>query len=142
MLDSRQRGERLPSSLEEEGTTSTPSSTAAAAPLDLGLLRDVNLSAGNTAALLLAFVMLGVFFVMSLFLQVVLGYSAATPGAILSPLSIALMLAAILAGRFCAGVSPRWLIAGGAACTTLNVAIAVAIVGAVAALFLRRPRSS
>ncbi|MEI6726942.1 MAG: DHA2 family efflux MFS transporter permease subunit [Actinomycetes bacterium] len=86
---------------------------ATAPLLDLGLLRDANFSAGNTAALLLAFVMLGVFFVMSLFLQVVLGYSAATTGAILSPLSVALMLAAVLAGKFCAGISPRWLIAGG-----------------------------
>jgi EmrB/QacA subfamily drug resistance transporter len=81
--------------------------------LDLRLLRDVNFSAGNTAALLLAFVMLGVFFVMSVFLQTVLGYSAATTGAILSPLSVALMLAAVLAGRFAGRVSPRWLIAGG-----------------------------
>ena len=48
------------------------------------------------------------------------------------------------AARLAEGVMQRmvegWV--AGAACTTLNVAIAVAIVGAVAALFLRRPRSS
>jgi EmrB/QacA subfamily drug resistance transporter len=91
--------------------------------LDLGLLRDRNFSAGNAVALLLAFVMLGVFFVMSLFLQSVLGYSAATTGAILSPLSIALMVAAVIAGRAGERIAPRWLIAAGLAIVAAGIAV-------------------
>lgn len=51
------------------------------------------------------------------------GYSAVTTGAILSPMSLALIVAAAVSGRVSARGGSRWLIAGGLALTAFGIAI-------------------
>lgn len=81
--------------------------------IDFSLFRRRNFLAGNVTGLILSFGMMGVFFTVPIFLQTVLGYSAMKAGAVMSPMSVAVMFSAPFAGRLSDKVGSRWLICAG-----------------------------
>ena len=81
--------------------------------IDFTLFQHRNFAAGNLTGLILSFGMMGVFFTIPIFLQTVLGFSAIKAGAVMSPMSVAVMLAAPSAGRLSDKVGSRWLISVG-----------------------------
>jgi EmrB/QacA subfamily drug resistance transporter len=81
--------------------------------IDFSLFRSVNFFAGNVTGLLLSFGMMGVFFTVPIFLQTVLGHSAIRAGLTMSPMSLAVMVAAPLAGRYSDRIGSKWIVAAG-----------------------------
>lgn len=67
--------------------------------LELDLFRSRNLSGANAVSLLSTAVMCGVFFFISLYLQVARGYSAIEAGLVFLPMTLFICLVAPLAGR-------------------------------------------
>lgn len=90
--------------------------------IDFGLFRSVDFAAGNLTGLLLSFGMMGVFFTIPIFLQTVLGFSALKAGAVMSPMSVAIMVAAPFAGRLSDRLGGRWLITAGMLVLALGIA--------------------
>jgi EmrB/QacA subfamily drug resistance transporter len=81
--------------------------------LDLSLFRRPTFAGANTAMLLVAFAMFGVFFFFSLYMQNVLGYSATQAGAAFMPMTLMITLVAPLAGRISDRIGSRWLMGSG-----------------------------
>ena len=83
--------------------------------VDAGLARSRAFRAANVVSLLSTAVMCNLFFFLSLFFQLALGYSALEAGASLLPLTAVIVVAAPIAGRVSDKVGPRWPISGGMA---------------------------
>jgi len=75
--------------------------------LDRTILRAPRLRAGLSTLLMQQLVLLGLFFVMPVYLQVVLGLNAFETGKKLFPLSVAMFLAAIAGPKLAAGSAPK-----------------------------------
>ncbi|NUT31595.1 MAG: MFS transporter [Hamadaea sp.] len=75
--------------------------------VDPGMLRNRQLTGGLTMFFFQYLVMMGVFFVVPLYLSVALGLSALDTGLRILPLSVTLLIAALLIPRFLPDVSPR-----------------------------------
>jgi Na+/melibiose symporter-like transporter len=75
--------------------------------LDRSLLRIGHLRAGLTTLLLQQLLLLGTFFVLPVYLQVVLGLDAFETGKRLFPMSVTMLIAALLGPRLAAGLAPR-----------------------------------
>ncbi|MGW6616759.1 MFS transporter [Streptomyces erythrochromogenes] len=75
--------------------------------VDPAMLENRQLTGGLTMFFFQYLVMMGVFFVVPLYLSVALGLSALATGARLLPLSVTLLAAAVLIPRFLPDVSPR-----------------------------------
>jgi hypothetical protein len=75
--------------------------------LDRRLLRIGTLRAGLTTLMMQQLILLGTFFVMPVYLQVVLGLDAFETGKRLFPLSVAMFLAALAGPRLAAGFAPK-----------------------------------
>jgi predicted MFS family arabinose efflux permease len=75
--------------------------------LDTALLRIVQLRAGLSTLLCQQFVLMGTFFVVPVYLQVVLGLDAFETGKRLLPLSVAMLIAALAGPKLSARRSPR-----------------------------------
>src|SRR4051794_6134644 len=75
--------------------------------LDTALLRIVQLRAGLTTIMGQQLVLMGVFFVIPVYLQVVLGFDAFETGKRLLPLSLSMLVAALLGPRVAERRSPR-----------------------------------
>ena len=69
-----------------------------------------NFWVGNVVSLVVAFGMLGIFFPMTLFLQGALGFSPIRAGLTMTPMSIAIMIAAPVAGRLSDRIGVRWIL--------------------------------
>ncbi|MGW2270859.1 MFS transporter [Streptomyces yangpuensis] len=95
--------------------------------VDPAMLQNKQLTGGLTMFFFQYLVMMGVFFVVPLYLSVALGLSALATGARLLPLSITLLAAAILIPRFLPDVSPRRVVRLG---TLALLAGAVVLLGA------------
>ncbi|MFJ3978036.1 MFS transporter [Streptomyces sp. NPDC090021] len=95
--------------------------------VDPAMLRNKQLTGGLTMFFFQYLVMMGVFFVVPLYLSVALGLSALATGARLLPLSITLLAAATLIPRFLPDVSPRRVVRLG---TLALLAGAVVLLGA------------
>jgi EmrB/QacA subfamily drug resistance transporter len=120
--------------------------------LDRSLLRIVPLRAGLTTLMMQQLILLGTFFVLPVYLQVVLGLNAFDTGKRLFPLSVALFLAAMAGPRLAAGFAPKRVAQAGllalAAATvgllgtidtelnSVEFAVAVAVFGVGAGLLL------
>lgn len=78
--------------------------------MDLRLFRSPAFSAGNASGAILMFGMLGMFFLLPVYLQAQLGYTAIQTGLTLTPLSGAILVAAPLAGRISDKIGSRWLV--------------------------------
>ena len=84
------------------------------APLiDLSLFRNVSFSAGNFLGLLLMFGLIGIIFLLVLYLQVVRDYSAIQTGLLVLPMPLTLMVIAPLAGRLTDRINMRWVLSFG-----------------------------
>ena len=75
--------------------------------LDRSLLRIGQLRAGLTTLMMQQLILLGTFFVLPVYLQVVLGLDAFETGKRLFPLSVTLFIAALAGPRFAARLSPK-----------------------------------
>jgi EmrB/QacA subfamily drug resistance transporter len=75
--------------------------------LDRSLLRIPTLRAGLTTLMMQQLILLGTFFVLPVYLQVVLGLNAFDTGKRLFPLSVTMFLAAMAGPRLAAGLSPK-----------------------------------
>ncbi|HYI98613.1 MAG TPA: MFS transporter [Thermoleophilaceae bacterium] len=81
--------------------------------LDRALLRIETLRAGLTTLLMLQFVLLGTFFVLPVYLQVVLGLDAFETGKELFPMSVTMFAAALAGPRLASGWAPKRVAQGG-----------------------------
>jgi Na+/melibiose symporter-like transporter len=75
--------------------------------LDRTLLRIVPLRAGLLTLMMQQLILLGTFFVLPVYLQIVLGLDAFETGKRLFPMSVTMFLAALAAPRLLSGVSPK-----------------------------------
>ncbi len=75
--------------------------------LDRSLLKIGTLRAGLTTLMMQQLLLLGTFFVLPVYLQVVLGLDAFDTGKRLFPMSVAMFIAAMLGPRFAAGFAPK-----------------------------------
>src|SRR3954469_538595 len=75
--------------------------------LDRSLLRIPRLRAGLSTLLMQQLILLGTFFVLPVYLQVVLGFDAFETGKRLFPMSVAMFLAALAGPRLAAGFAPK-----------------------------------
>jgi EmrB/QacA subfamily drug resistance transporter len=78
--------------------------------MPLGLFRDATFSAGNAVGLLVMFGLLGILFLLSLFLQLVLGFSATKAGLTIIPMPLVMMFVAPVAGKLSDRIGGRWLL--------------------------------
>jgi EmrB/QacA subfamily drug resistance transporter len=89
--------------------------------MQLRLFRSRNFSGGNAVSMVVMLGLVAVIFMLTLFLQIVLGFSAFKAGLTLLPLPLALMLVAPIAGRLTDKIGGRWILFGG----TLLAAVGV-----------------
>jgi MFS family permease len=75
--------------------------------LDRSLLRITHLRAGLLTLMMQQLILLGTFFVLPVYLQVVLGLDAFETGKRLFPMSVAMFLAAMAGPRLAAGLAPK-----------------------------------
>jgi EmrB/QacA subfamily drug resistance transporter len=75
--------------------------------LDRSLLRIGRLRAGLTTLMMTQLILLGTFFVLPVYLQVVLGLNAFDTGKHLFPMSVTMFIAALAGPRLAAGVAPK-----------------------------------
>jgi MFS family permease len=87
--------------------------------LTRGLARIPTLNAGLKTLLMMQLVLLGTFFVLPVYLQVVLGFDAFDTGKRLFPMSISMLVAALAGPRLAGRLSPRWVCRGGLVAMTL-----------------------
>ena len=81
--------------------------------LDRSMLKIRQLRAGLTTLMMQQLVLLGTFFVMPVYLQVVLGLDAFETGKKLFPLSVTMFAAAMLGPKLAARMAPRRVVQGG-----------------------------
>ena len=89
--------------------------------IDLSLFKNRSFSAGNTLALLLMFALIGIVFLLTLFLQMVLGFSAIKTGLAMLPMPLAMMLVAPFAGKLSDKRGVRWMLSGGMLLTAISL---------------------
>lgn len=89
--------------------------------MDLRLFRHSAFSAGSASGAVLMFGMMGMFFLLPMYLSGQLGYSAADTGLAMTPMSGAILLSAPMAGKVSDKIGSRWLIFAG----MLTAALAV-----------------
>ncbi|MET9572011.1 MFS transporter [Streptomyces virginiae] len=98
--------------------------------VDPAMLENKQLAGGLTMFFFQYLVMMGVFFVVPLYLSVALGLSALATGARLLPLSVTLLAAAVLIPRFLPDVSPRRVVRLGTLGLLLGAVILMAALDA------------
>jgi EmrB/QacA subfamily drug resistance transporter len=87
----------------------------------LSLFRDRTFSAGNFVGMVQSFGLIGVIFLLVLFLQIVLGFNALKAGLTLLPLPLAIIVVAPFAGRFTDKIGGRWILFAGTLITALGI---------------------
>jgi EmrB/QacA subfamily drug resistance transporter len=93
-----------------------------AAPLiRLNLFRNRTFTAGNSVGLILMFGLLSIIFLLVLFMQLVLDYSAIKTGLVLLPLAGMTMIVAPISGRLSDTIGSRWLLFFGMAFAALGI---------------------
>ncbi len=83
--------------------------------VDLKLFNNRNFSVGSAAATILSFAMMGLFFLLPLFLQAVLGFSAIETGKNLIPFAITIMIMSPISGKLADKIGGKYLIVVGLA---------------------------
>ena len=89
--------------------------------IQLRLFRNRTFTAGNIVGLVIMFGLIGVIFLLVLFLQIVLGFSAIKAGLTLLPLPVAIMIVAPFAGRLTDKIGGRWLLFAGTFITAVGI---------------------
>ena len=88
--------------------------------MDLVLFKNRTFSVTNLVALLLSFGMMGVFFLLPVFLQAILGYSAVKAGLVMTPLAAIVIVASPTAGALSDRLGAKWLMFVGMLITALG----------------------
>ncbi len=88
--------------------------------MDLRLFRNRTFSLTNGVGLVLQFGMMGVFFLLPVFLQAILGYSAIKAGLVMTPLAAVVIVASPTSGTLSDRIGPRWLMFAGMLITALG----------------------
>jgi MFS family permease len=94
--------------------------------LDLALLGIVHLRAGLSTLLVQQLVLLGTFFILPVYLQVVVGLDAFETGVRLIPMSVAMLVAAVTGPRLAASRSPRSVSQAGLIAVALGAVVVLA----------------
>jgi EmrB/QacA subfamily drug resistance transporter len=81
--------------------------------MDLSLFKIRTYSVTNGVGLIMSFGMMGVFFLLPVFLQSVLGYSAIKAGLVMTPLAAVVIIAAPTSGTLSDRIGPKWLMFSG-----------------------------
>lgn len=81
--------------------------------MQLSLFRSRTFTVANISGLVLTFGMMGVFFLLPIFFQAILGYSAIKAGLLMTPLAAVVVFAAPASGWLSDRIGSRWLISGG-----------------------------
>jgi EmrB/QacA subfamily drug resistance transporter len=93
-----------------------------ASPLaQLRLFRDRTFSAGNFIGMVQSFGLIGIIFLLVLFLQIILGFNALKAGLTLIPLPLAIIVVAPFAGRFTDKIGGRWILFAGTLITAIGI---------------------
>jgi EmrB/QacA subfamily drug resistance transporter len=87
----------------------------------LRLFRDRTFSAGNFIGMMQSFGLIGVIFLLVLYLQIVLGFNALKAGLTLLPLPIGIILVAPFAGRMTDKIGGRWILFAGTLVTAFGI---------------------
>jgi EmrB/QacA subfamily drug resistance transporter len=87
----------------------------------LRLFKDRTFSAGNFIAVVMSFGLIGVIFLLVLFLQIILRFDALKSGLTLLPLPLAIILVAPFAGRFTDKIGGRWILFAGTLISALGI---------------------
>lgn len=90
--------------------------------IDFSLFRSLDFTAGNATGLLLSAAMMGAFFMIPVFLQSVLGFSAIKAGLVMAPMSVAIIPAAPVAGSLSDRITGKWIVAIGMFLLALGLA--------------------
>jgi EmrB/QacA subfamily drug resistance transporter len=83
--------------------------------MELGMFKDRTFSVTNGVAMILSFAMMGVFFMLPMFLEAVLGYGYVKAGLTMLPLAAVVIIASPLSGTLSDRVGPKWLMFAGMA---------------------------
>jgi EmrB/QacA subfamily drug resistance transporter len=81
--------------------------------MELGLFKNRTYTVTNLVGLVLSFGMMGVFFLLPVFLQAILGYSAIKAGLVMTPLAAIVIVAAPTSGTLSDRIGPKWLMVAG-----------------------------
>jgi EmrB/QacA subfamily drug resistance transporter len=81
--------------------------------MDLSLFKIRTFSVTNGVGLIMSFAMMGVFFLLPVFLQSVLGYSAIKAGLVMTPLAAVVIIASPTSGTLSDKIGPKWLMFSG-----------------------------
>jgi EmrB/QacA subfamily drug resistance transporter len=87
----------------------------------LRLFKNRTFSSGNFVAVMMSFGLIGIIYLLVLFLQIILGFSALKTGLTLLPLPIAIILVAPFAGRFTDVIGGRWILFVGTLISALGI---------------------
>jgi EmrB/QacA subfamily drug resistance transporter len=77
--------------------------------MELALFKNRTFSVTNAVALFLSFGMMGVLFLLPIFLQAILGYSAVKAGLVMTPLAAIVIVASPTSGTLSDRLGPKWL---------------------------------
>jgi EmrB/QacA subfamily drug resistance transporter len=81
--------------------------------MDLRLFKNRTFSVTNGVGLIMSFGMMGVFFLLPVFLQAVLGYGAIKAGLVMTPLAAVVIVASPTSGILSDRIGPKWLMFAG-----------------------------
>lgn len=87
----------------------------------LRLFKNRVFSAGNFIGMVQSFGLIGVIYLLVLFLQILLGFNALKAGLTLLPLPLAIMVVAPFAGRLTDKIGGRWILFAGTLITALGI---------------------
>jgi len=88
--------------------------------MDLSLFKNRTFSLTNGVGLAMQFGMMGVFFLLPVFLQAILGYSAIKAGLVMTPLAAIVIVASPTSGMLSDRIGPKWLMFTGMLVTALG----------------------
>jgi len=88
--------------------------------MDLNLFKNRTFSLSNGLGLILQFGMMGVFFLLPVFLQAILGYSAIKAGLVMTPLAAIVIVSSPVSGMLSDRIGPKWLMFWGMLVTALG----------------------
>ncbi len=97
--------------------------------LDLGLLKIPRMRAGLNSYVSQQFMIMGLFFVLPLYLQSVLGYNSLQTGITILPLSLSLFVCALLGASLSARISPKRIVSVGLTAMLAGVVLLIAFTG-------------
>lgn len=89
--------------------------------VDLSVFKDPVFSSGVVIGTLIFFIIIAEMFLLSLFMQEVLGFTATQTGMALAPRTLVMVMTMPIIGRLYGRVSPRWLLGAGLVFTCMGV---------------------